>query len=78
MPPIGKELYPDARVVPAESEPGWGHVWVTTADGIEQPVADLHLDCGSVNCFTQTMPDGSLRHVCRECAAAAARPVEES
>lgn len=64
--PRGPEL------IPIEHEPGWAHVWATTPDGQYQPIADFHLDCGRAKAFTQVLPDGMTRHVCRACAIDAA------
>ena len=63
---------PVPQLVAAPGEDGWAHAWTTTPDGIFQPVADVHLVCGGTSCFTQTQPDGSLRHVCRDCVVKAA------
>jgi hypothetical protein len=56
-----------AVIIQHEDELGWGHVFARTPDGQVQPMADLHLPCGSTSCFTQTQPDGTTRHVCRDC-----------
>lgn len=65
------------RLIAHEGEPEWAHVWAVTPDGVYQPIADYHRPCRSVTGFTQTMPDGALRHVCRECLAREAEKNEE-
>ena len=66
------------EIIPQPDEPDWAHVWAETPDGKWQPIADLHGPCGSITGFTLTMPDGSVRHVCRQCLAAEASKPKEN
>jgi len=66
------------EIIPQPGEPEWAHVWAETPDGKWQPIADLHLPCRSVSGFTFTMPDGTVRHICRECLAKEADTEKET
>lgn len=60
------------ELIPIPNEVGWAHVWADIPGGGWQPIADYHLVCGRAKAFTQRMPDGTTRHVCRACAIDAA------